>query len=191
MLPDVQQKATSGFDPRFDQFQRCLEHVKGEVRIETYAAELTELRFNGKSLRGKCPIHEGENQSAFAVSPGKQKWYCFRCDEGGDVIALCKAVEKHPQMYTAMISLAQRYEVDLPERPASWYRRQREKAEVRDGGLEALTRSYQRRYFKLWGGGLEDIEDEAERKAEGKSFFDDLYKVARVSAIQRMERRRG
>src|SRR5215212_3865466 len=163
MLPEYSDNATSGFDPNLNQFSKCYEAVKDAVRIETYAAELTQLRFNGKSLRGKCPIHEGENQSAFAVSPTNQKWYCFRCDEGGDVIDLAQRVEGTSTLWEAMVLLAQRYDVDLPSRPASWYRRQDEKAKVRDGELEALTRTYQRRYFKLWGSQakLESIEDEA------------------------------
>jgi len=79
-----------------------MEELKAAVRVEMYAAELTDLRFGGESLRGKCPIHQGENCSSFAVYPERQRWHCFRCGEGGDVVDLCQAVENHAELWTAM-----------------------------------------------------------------------------------------
>src|SRR5215203_5991836 len=101
-------------DSALDLFYEQVEALKSAVRLEDYAGELTELRFGGQSLRGICPIHRGENRSAFAVFPDKQRWRCFRCDEGGDIVDLCQAVENHAEKWTAMRSLAQQFNVELP-----------------------------------------------------------------------------
>jgi len=190
-IPEYADSATQNhFDARFEQFQRCIDHVKGEVRIETYAAELTELGFNGKSLRGKCPIHEGENSSSFAVYPDSQRWFCYRCDEGGDVISLCKAVEGHPQMWTAMISLVQGYDIELPERPQSWYRRQDEKAKLREQIIAPIRESYRRRFYRIYAPiTLDGIEDEQEREREGERIWEEMLGPASYAAKKRLERR--
>src|SRR5215213_9079845 len=137
-------------------FGKAIEAIKEAVRLEAYAGELTQLRLGGESLRGVCPIHRGENRSSFAVYPEKQRWFCFRCDEGGDIVDLCQAVEEHTSLWTAMLSLAQRYGIELPRRPseASWHRWQSQKSDMRAAILEAMTLSYQRRLFRVYAGFL-------------------------------------
>lgn len=165
--------------------------VKDAVPIEEYAGELTELRRCGYSLRGRCPVHNGSNPHSFVVTPKRQKWHCFGCCEGGDVIDLCQTVEGG-QLWEAVIGLALKYGVDLPQRPPSWYVRQDEKAKVRDKVLEALTRGYQKRLFRVFGGVILDaIEDDDERDEEAQKLFEDFYKVGRYAARARLERRYG
>jgi hypothetical protein len=177
------------YRPSFYMFANQLDALKDAVRIETYAAELTQLTFTGQSLRGTCPIHEGENRSSFAVYPERQRWYCFRCNEGGDILDLCKAVEGHDALWTVMLSLAQRYGVELPERPSSWYRRQDEKAKVREQVFETLIDSYQRRFFGVYADViLEGIEDPTEREEEAQKLFKGFRRVARAAARNRMAR---
>jgi len=170
-------------------FGKSIEAIKEAVRLEDYAGEYTKLFFSGQSLRGACPVHGGENRSSFAVYPRKQRWFCFRCDEGGDLVDLCKAVEKHSELWTAMLSLAQRYGVELPRRPERWHQWQAEKDLTRAAMLDALARSYQRRFFRVFGDViLEGIEDETEREEEARRLFEDLHKVARFAARNRMDR---
>jgi DNA primase len=177
------------YAPSFYMFAKRLDVLKDAVRIETYAAELTELTFTGQSLRGRCPVHGGENRSSFAVYPDKQRWHCFRCNEGGDVLDLCQTVEGHDALWTVMLSLAQRYNVGLPERPKSWYVRQDEKAKVRAQVLEVLVDAYQRRLFRVYGDIILDgIEDPAEREEEARNLFRGLRRVARAAARNRMAR---
>ena len=185
-------EAPEPFDPPLTMFKKAMVTIKEAVRIEDYASELTDLFRSTESLRGICPIHGGENRSSFAVYPDRGRWYCFRCDEGGDVLDLCRRVEGHPQLWTAMVSLAQRFGVELPRRPRSWHDRQGEKAKIRERLVDTLTNSYQRRLFWVFGDlALENIEDPLEREAEARQVFADFRKVARVLARNRLERRRG
>src|SRR5215213_1620222 len=73
--------------------RKSIEAIKDGVPIADYAAELTELHQNGQGLRGRCPVHKGENPHSFVVYPEEGRYYCFRCGEGGDVIDLCQDVE--------------------------------------------------------------------------------------------------
>jgi len=62
--------------------------TKARYRIEDVAAGLTPLRANGKALRGRCPIHKGDNPTAFVVWPEIQRAKCYNCSWSGDVIDL-------------------------------------------------------------------------------------------------------
>jgi DNA primase len=171
-------------------FDKAKDAVKAVVPIDEYAAQVTELKKRGQSWRGPCPIHGGNNPDAFAVFPSKGKFRCFNCDARGDVIDLCKAVEGHSQLWTAMISLAQQYNVELPQRGEGWCRWQKEKGKIRDSLVEVLANSLQRRYFRVFGDViLEGIEDPEEREAEAYQLFKDFRKMARTAAIERVNRR--
>ena len=44
-----------------------------------------DLRGRGRVRQGFCPFHE-ETEGSFTVYADTQKWYCFGCGEGGDVL---------------------------------------------------------------------------------------------------------
>lgn len=62
--------------------------VKAKLRIEDVADGLTHMRWHGNTGRGQCPIHKGNNASSFVVYTETQSFYCFNCNEGGDVVTL-------------------------------------------------------------------------------------------------------
>jgi len=169
-----------------ERFHKAIECLKSAVRLENYAEELTELRCNGSSLRGVCPVHQGDNPQSFAVYPEPQRWRCFRCDRGGDVVDLAQAVEGHAELWTAMLSLAQRYSIELPERPESWHGHQAHKNKVRQILEESITRSYQRRLYKVYSNYLADIGDPEAHRREAADFWDTCYRVGRICAKRRM-----
>jgi DNA primase len=52
------------------------------------------LRRKGHRLVGPCPIHRGDNPTAFVVDLSKNAWYCFTaCGGGGDVVELVRRVD--------------------------------------------------------------------------------------------------
>ena len=129
--------------------RRGITEIKAAVPIETYAATVTDLRPSGTTLRGRCPIHHGENEGAFMVDPDSRRWHCFRCNEGGDVIDLCRAVEGG-ELWEAVVSLADRYGVELPTRPPRWGERQSEKARIREAATRHIAGVYQRRLTRIY-----------------------------------------
>jgi len=52
------------------------------------------LRKSGEELRGRCPIHQGEGQQSFHVSPAKNAFHCFSCKARGNVLDFVAAMEK-------------------------------------------------------------------------------------------------
>jgi DNA primase len=183
---------TGGYFGRLSLMSRkIIGAVKDAVPIEEYAGELTELRRCGYSLRGRCPVHNGSNPHSFVVTPKRQMWHCFGCNEGGDVLDLYRAVEGG-QLWEAVQGLALRYNVELPQRPPSWYRRQGERVKIHERVVEALARGYQRRFFRVYGDViLEGIEDEDEREEEARKLFEDFRKVGRYAARAKLERKYG
>jgi len=51
------------------------------------------LRKTGERWVGRCPLHGGDNDSAFNIyldDDGKQRWHCFTgCQAGGDAFDFC------------------------------------------------------------------------------------------------------
>lgn len=143
-----------------------IEIVKEAVPVEDYASTLTELR----NHRGRCPIHGGDNDQAFAVYPDEGRWWCYRCDEGGDVIDLCAAVEKDGA-WNACLAMAERHGVELPKpKPDRYLKHQDQKGAIRNAALRHIARVYQRRltlvYAPLVLLGGETPEEEIEALTE-------------------------
>ena len=69
-----------------------LEKLKESISlVEVVETSGIELQRNGNTLRGKCPLHNGDNPTSLAVYEDSQSWFCFRCDEGGDAIDFVRA----------------------------------------------------------------------------------------------------
>jgi DNA primase len=61
-----------------------------------------QFKKRGDRLFGPCPIHGGDNPSAFVVSISKNQWYCFsQCRTGGDVIELVRRLDHLSYRQTA------------------------------------------------------------------------------------------
>lgn len=73
------------------------ERIKRELPVERVLHEygmLQDLKRSGDHLSGSCPIHNGDNPTAFNVSLEKNLWNCFTHCGGGSVIDLLMAIEK-------------------------------------------------------------------------------------------------
>ncbi len=51
-----------------------------------------QLRGSGRVRQGVCPFHE-ETEGSFTVYADSERWFCFGCGEGGDVLDFVRRVE--------------------------------------------------------------------------------------------------
>ena len=73
------------------------DRIKEMLSIERVLNEyglINELKRNQYKLYGKCPLHKGDNPSAFHVDLEKNLWNCFTHCGGGSVIDLLMEIEK-------------------------------------------------------------------------------------------------
>jgi DNA primase len=131
---------------------KLLEHriraAKEGIDLLSVAQDLTTLRKKGERWRGKCPICEnGEHSDAFSLDDTLGLFHCFACGSGGDVVRL---VERWCgfSVAEAVAWLGHTYDLDLPERPESWYRKQDRQARLRQALIEERREIKRRRLFK-------------------------------------------
>ncbi len=165
--------------------KRLSDLIKEQVPIETLASDLgAELRRAGKGLRGLCPVHGGRNRDAFSVYPDG-RWFCFACNEGGDVIDLFMRAKGYFDFPAALTDLAGLYGVQAPPRSPRWHGWQTEKGRRHDELRRWRERRYHRRLYRLFAAdGIAEIEDDAEREREAQKAWDELGGLARLWAIR-------
>ena len=168
-------------------FRKCCEAVKAAVPAESVARRYTELRpLGGKAcFDGRCPLPDhDDNDPSFYIYP-TGRWWCYGCGRGGDVIDLEFFCGGYAELWGAMIALAIEYEVELPQRPPSWYRRQERQRPVRDALEEVKVRHVQRRLYRIFASAIEQIADERERKEKKAQTWRDLRGVAILIVVGR------
>jgi hypothetical protein len=78
---DMPAGETGGFSDAF------VADLKERVHLPDLVMEYgDDLRRAGKSWRGVCPFHNGDNPTALSVSPDAGLWHCHVCNRGGDAI---------------------------------------------------------------------------------------------------------
>ncbi|MDA0906842.1 MAG: DNA primase [Bacteroidetes bacterium] len=96
---------------------RIPEHKLDEIRqaadIVEVVADVVSLKKSGQGFTGLCPFHN-EKTPSFRVNPDMGIFKCFGCGEGGDAFSFVMKTE-HVSFMEAVRSLAERYNVDLPE----------------------------------------------------------------------------
>ena len=86
--------------------------VRERARIDDIVRDYVALKpAGGGSLKGLCPFHE-ERSPSFHVTPSKGMFYCFGCQEGGDVISFLTKMD-HLSFTEAIEKLAGRTGVTL------------------------------------------------------------------------------
>lgn len=91
--------------------------IKEAADIVAVIGEHVSLTRAGANYKGRCPFHS-EKTPSFIVTPARQSFHCFGCNEGGDVFSFL--MKYHNLSFgEAMANLAQRFQITLPDRDMS------------------------------------------------------------------------
>ncbi len=67
-------------------YEDQVKEIQLRIDLVDLVAESIELKRKGNRYWGLCPFHQ-EKTPSFSVSPAKQMYYCFGCNQGGDVFS--------------------------------------------------------------------------------------------------------
>jgi DNA primase len=86
--------------------------------LESIGWQAARTRRGGNELRGGCPIHGSRSAQSmiFSVTPSRNIFKCFRCDAGGDTIALAAYLLGIPrdQRVKAAVALCHQLGIPIP-----------------------------------------------------------------------------
>ncbi|HEY9871902.1 MAG TPA: phage/plasmid primase, P4 family, partial [Candidatus Obscuribacterales bacterium] len=87
--------------------------IKSRVDVVEFISEHVALKQSGKNYVGLCPFHQ-EKSGSFSVTPENGLYYCFGCQDGGDVFKFLMELGKC-SFEDAVAELGQRCGVAVPE----------------------------------------------------------------------------
>ena len=174
-------------------FRKCCEAIREAVPIEEVARRYTNVEplWGRAWFTGRCPLptHEDKEPSFYIYPPGR--FYCYGCGGRGDVIDLEFFCGDYGELWEAMVSLSVEYDVELPKRPESWYRKQERQRPIRDG-IEAAKMHVARRrlYRKYFEPLILATTDEEDREHDAQLFWEATEPLAEHLITNMMERQR-
>jgi len=69
-----------------------VEEIKQKIDVVGLVSSYLTIKKAGRNYKACCPFHK-EKTASFMVSPEKQIWYCFGCNQGGDIFTFIEKME--------------------------------------------------------------------------------------------------
>jgi len=120
--------------------------IKSRLDIIDVVGGYVRLQRSGREHKGLCPFHS-EKTPSFTVSQERQAWYCFGCQEGGDLLSFVQKIERL-EFRETLEMLAERAGVELTRDGDG--RERRDAARKRKLALDLHTRAQQFYEHVLW-----------------------------------------
>jgi DNA primase len=90
-----------------------VQQIRDRVDVVELVGRSVSLKRAGRNYKGLCPFHN-EKTPSFNVNPDRGTWYCFGCQEGGDVFSFVQKTEGLSFVET-LRSLARECGIAIPE----------------------------------------------------------------------------
>ncbi len=124
---------------------REIEQIKERLSVAEIVGEYIKLEKSGVNYKALCPFHN-EKTPSFTVNTERNFWYCFGCQEGGDIFTFVQKMEGL-DFREALEKLAERANVELPRYTPQNKEEKNRKQTVLDI-LQLTTRIYQQQLIK-------------------------------------------
>ena len=87
------------------------DEIKARLDVVDVIGSYVSLQRSGREFKGLCPFH-AEKTPSFTVSQQRQVWFCFGCQQGGDLFTFVELIER-TDFRQALEMLAERAGVEL------------------------------------------------------------------------------
>ncbi len=123
-----------------------VEQIKERLSVAEIVGEYVKLEKSGVNYKACCPFHN-EKTPSFTVNTERNFWYCFGCQEGGDVFTFVQKIEGL-EFRDVLERLAERANVELPKFNSAKYKKERSQKQKVLDILDLTTKVYQQLLIK-------------------------------------------